>query len=105
MSLGAGSRIGQYEITRRLGAGGMGEVYAALDHSLNRQVAVKVLPEAVASDPDRIARFSREAHTLALLNHPHIAHVYGFEEGGGITALVMELVDGLNLPIRIAARR
>ena len=80
----------------------MGEVYRALDTKLNRQVAIKVLLPAVADDPDRLARFSREAHVLALLNHPHIAQIHGLEDGGGVRALVMELVEGPTLADRIA---
>ena len=80
MSLTTGTRIGPYEVTSALGAGGMGEVYRARDTKLNRDVALKVLLPAVANDPDRLARFSREAQVLASLNHPNIAHIYGFEE-------------------------
>jgi Tol biopolymer transport system component/tRNA A-37 threonylcarbamoyl transferase component Bud32 len=97
MSLAPGTRVGPYAIAAPLGAGGMGEVYAARDRSLNRNVAIKILPAAFATDPDRLARFTREAHTLAQLNHPHIAHVYGFEDSGGVKALVMELVEGPTL--------
>jgi serine/threonine protein kinase/Tol biopolymer transport system component len=102
MSLAAGTRIGVYEIVSALGAGGMGEVYRARDTKLNRDVAIKVLLPAVANDPDRLARFSREAQVLASLNHPNIAHVHGLEESGGVTALVMELVEGEDLSQRIA---
>ena len=91
MSLTPGTRLGSYEIAGRIGAGGMGEVYRARDTKLNRDVAIKVLPDLFALDPDRLARFEREAQTLAALNHPHIAQIYGIEGGG---ALVMELVDG-----------
>ena len=80
MPLGVGSRIGPYEIVGALGAGGMGEVYRARDTRLERDVAIKVLPEAFAADPDRLARFEREAQILASLNHPHIAQIYGLEE-------------------------
>ena len=80
----------------------MGEVYRATDTNLARQVAVKVLPASVAADPDRLARFDREAKTLAALNHPHIAAIYGLERAGGTTALVMELVEGPTLADRIA---
>src|SRR5688572_13970243 len=93
MSLPSGSRLGPYEILSPLGAGGMGEVYRARDTKLNRDVAIKVLPEAFATDADRLARFTREAQVLASLNHPNIAHVYGIEE----RALVMELVEGEDL--------
>src|SRR5277367_6685131 len=85
-----GTRLGPYEILAPLGAGGMGEVYRAKDTKLDREVAVKVLPEAVSRDPERLARFEREAKMLAALNHPNIAHIYGIEDG----ALVMELVPG-----------
>jgi len=79
MSLAAGTRLGPYEISTLLGAGGMGEVYRARDTKLNRDVALKILPDAFASDPDRLARFTREAQTLASLNHPNIAHIYGLD--------------------------
>jgi eukaryotic-like serine/threonine-protein kinase len=95
-----GSRLGPYEILSALGAGGMGEVYRARDTKLNRDVAIKVLPELVASDPDRLARFEREAQTLAALNHPNIAQVHGVIEGPA--ALVMELVEGEDLAARRA---
>ena len=80
----------------------MGEVYRATDTTLGRQVAIKILPDAFGSDPERLARFEREAKTLASLNHPHIAAIYGLEESGGMTALVMELVEGEDLSQRIA---
>ena len=83
-----------YEVTAQIGAGGMGEVYRATDSNLKRSVAIKVLPAAVAGDPDRLARFQREAEVLAALNHPNIAAIYGFERSSDLTALVMELVDG-----------
>ena len=102
MALSPGSRLGPYEISAQIGAGGMGEVYRATDTNLARQVAIKVLPEAVAADPDRLARFDREARTLAALNHPNIAAIYGLERSGGTTALVMELIDGPTLADRIA---
>jgi serine/threonine-protein kinase len=92
-----GRRIGSYSILSRLGAGGMGEVYRARDPKLERDVAIKVLPSSLAADPTRRARLSREARLLATLNHPHIAAVYGLEESAGITALVMELVEGATL--------
>jgi len=101
MSLVAGSRLGPYEILSPLGAGGMGEVYKAHDRKLNRDVALKILPDAFASDPDRLARFTREAQTLAALHHPNIAHIHGLEESGGVRALVMELVDGEDLAQRL----
>jgi eukaryotic-like serine/threonine-protein kinase len=94
MALAAGSRLGVYEIVAPLGAGGMGEVYRAHDTKLGRDVALKILPEPLASDPDRIARFEREARVLASLNHPHIAVLHGFEQSGPHHFLVMELVEG-----------
>ena len=102
MALAPGIRLGVYEVTAQIGAGGMGEVYRARDTRLDRDVAVKVLPDLSASDPDRLARFEREARTLALLNHPHIAQIYGVEDAGGATALIMELVDGEDLAQWIA---
>src|SRR6202022_4892540 len=90
MPLSVGDRLGPYEIVAPIGAGGMGEVYRARDTKLKRNVAVKVLPDAFARDPDRMARFQREAEVLASLNHPNIAHIYGVED----RALVMELVEG-----------
>ena len=102
MALTPGARLGPYEISAQIGAGGMGEVYRARDTNLDRHVAIKILPEAVAQDPERLARFEREAKTLASLNHPHIAHVYGLEKADGVRALVMELVDGDTLAERIA---
>ena len=103
MSLTAGSRLGPYEILAPLGAGGMGEVYRARDTRLNRDVALKVLPEIFAKDAERMVRFEREAQVLASLNHPNIAALYGLEESGGIRALVMELVEGPTLSERISA--
>ncbi|HET9704815.1 MAG TPA: protein kinase [Vicinamibacterales bacterium] len=102
MTFAPGSRIGSYEILSVLGEGGMGRVYRARDSKLQRHVAIKVLPEGLATDPDRIARFEREARTLAALNHPHIAQIYGTEQSGDTHALVMELVDGEDLSARIA---
>jgi serine/threonine protein kinase len=102
MPLTPGTRLGSYEIVGPLGAGGMGEVYRARDTKLARDVALKILPEAFAADPERLARFEREARTLASLNHPHIAHIYGFEQSGPTSALVMELVEGEDLAQRIA---
>jgi serine/threonine protein kinase len=93
MSLAPGTRLGPYEILSPLGAGGMGEVYRARDSKLKREVALKVLPNVFASDPERMARFQREAELLAALNHPHIAAIYGLEG----SALVMELVEAENL--------
>ena len=102
MSLALGTRLGPYEITGQVGAGGMGEVFRARDTKLNRDVAIKVLPDSFASDSERLARFNREAQTLAALNHPHIAQIYGLEESAGVRALVMELVEGEDLSQRIA---
>src|SRR6202047_1162135 len=102
MPLIPGTRVGPYEILSALGAGGMGEVYRARDTKLNRDVAIKVLLPAVANDPDRLARFSREAQVLASLNHPNIAHIHGLEDADGTRALVMELVEGPTLADRIA---
>jgi serine/threonine protein kinase len=93
MSLQSGARLGPYEILAELGRGGMGEVYRARDTTLDRDVALKILPESFASDPDRLMRFEREAKTLASLNHPNIAAIYGITE----RALVMELVEGRDL--------
>ena len=103
MSLSPGTRLGPYEILSPLGAGGMGEVYRARDAKLNRDVAIKVLPEAVAEDAERLARFQREAQVLASLNHPHIAAIYGLEKAGNFEALVLELVEGETLAERIGA--
>jgi serine/threonine protein kinase len=89
-----GSRLGPYEIAAQIGQGGMGEVYRALDTNLGRQVAIKILPDTFAHDRERLARCEREAKALASLNHPNIAHIYGFEKANGVPALIMELVDG-----------
>ncbi len=102
MPLAPGVRFGVYEITAPIGAGGMGQVWRAIDTTLGRQVAIKVLPDAFATDPERVMRFEREAKTLAALNHPHIAAIYGFETAGGTHGLVMELVEGEDLSRRIA---
>ena len=102
MALTPGTRIGVYDITAPIGEGGMGQVYRARDSKLDRDVAIKILPEAFAHDADRLARFQREAKTLAALNHSNIAHIHGLEESGGVTALVMELVEGEDLSQRIA---
>ena len=96
--------IAHYEILDKLGAGGMGEVYRATDTKLGRAVAIKVLPEQFARDPERMARFRREAQVLASLNHPNIASIYGLEESGGTRALVMELVEGPTLSRAHCAR-
>jgi eukaryotic-like serine/threonine-protein kinase len=102
LALAPGARLGVYEITAPIGEGGMGQVYQARDTKLNRDVALKVLPDSLAHDPERLARFTREAQTLASLNHPNIAHVHGLEESGGVRALVMELVEGEDLSQRTA---
>ena len=101
MPLVPGTRVGFYEVTGTLGAGGMGEVYRARDTKLNRDVALKVLPQSVATDPERVARFAREAQVLASLNHPNIAHIYGVEDSSGQPALALELVPGPTLADRI----
>ena len=101
MPLAPGARLGPYEILSPIGAGGMGEVYRARDSKLNRDVAIKVLPELFTADPDRLARFRREAQVLASLNHPNIGHIYGFEDSGATHALVLELVEGPTLADRI----
>ena len=109
MTLSVGTTLGSYEIGPPLGAGGMGEVYRARDTRLNREVAIKVLPEAFLTDHERLARFQREAQVLASLNHPNIAVIYGLERSNENTAelkhlaLVMELVEGPTLADRIAA--
>jgi Tol biopolymer transport system component len=103
MSMSPGTRLGPYEIVEPIGAGGMGEVYRARDARLNRDVALKILPEAFATDTDRLARFRREAQVLASLNHPNIGHIYGFEDSGTTHALVLELIEGPTLADRIAA--
>ncbi len=102
LTLTPGARLGPYEVVALLGVGGMGEVYRARDAKLNRDVALKVLPESLAGDPDRLARFRREAQVLAALNHPNIGHIYGFEDSGATHALVLELVEGPTLADRIA---
>jgi serine/threonine protein kinase/Tol biopolymer transport system component len=102
MSLPPGTRLGPYELTGQIGAGGMGEVYRAHDTNLRRDVAVKVLPASVSADAERLARFRREAQVLATLNHPNIAAIYGIEESGTAPALVMELVEGEDLSTAIA---
>ena len=104
MGLPPGARLGVYDIIAPIGEGGMGQVYRATDRTLGRQVAIKILPDAFAEDPQSLARFEREAKTLAALNHPHIAAIYGFEKSAGAYALVMELVEGEDLSQRIAGR-
>jgi serine/threonine protein kinase len=103
VALSTGTRLGPYEVTAQIGAGGMGEVYQARDTKLDRSVAIKILPASFVHDPDRLARFEREAKLLAALNHPNIAIVHGFEEAHGVRALVMELVEGPTLAERIAS--
>jgi len=102
MSLAPGTKLGPYEIVSPLGAGGMGEVYRAHDSLLGRDVAIKVLPREFVVDPDRLARFRREARLLASLNHPNIATIHGLEDSGGSYRLVMELVPGQTLGERLA---
>jgi serine/threonine protein kinase len=102
MPLAPGTRLGPYEVVAPLGAGGMGEVYRAHDSSLKRDVALKVLPDAFAADPERLAWFEREAHVLAALNHPYIAAIHGLAHDGPNRALVLELVEGATLADRIA---
>ena len=105
MSLQSGDRLGPYDIVHPLGAGGMGEVYRARDSRLKRDVALKVLPDRHRFDARRVARLEREAQALAAVNHPNIATLYGIEEGHGLQALVMELVDGDTLADHIAVAR
>ena len=101
MGLSAGTRLGPYEIQSPLGVGGMGEVYRARDTKLGRDVAIKILPEVFTSDPERLARFEREARMLAALNHPHIGAIYGVEDAVSVHALVLELVEGDTLGERL----
>src|ERR1700680_608716 len=101
MPLSAGTKLGTYEVLSAIGAGGMGEVYRAHDSNLRRDVAIKVLPEAFARDPERLARFRREAQLLASLNHTNIATIHGLEDSNGTSYLVMELVPGETLAQRI----
>jgi serine/threonine protein kinase len=102
VAIGVGSRVGPYEVTALIGEGGMGKVWRAHYAALKRDDALKVLPDAFASDPERLPRFRREAQVLASLNHPNIAHVHGLEQADGVQALVMELVEGPTLADRIA---
>jgi Tol biopolymer transport system component len=102
LALTPGTRLGAYEVTAQIGEGGMGQVYRATDTRLKRQVAIKILPPSLAANTDRLARFQREAEVLASLNHPNIAGIYGLEESGGMTAFVMELVEGDDLSQRLA---
>src|SRR4051812_28249880 len=101
MPLNPGTRLGVYDVVSLLGAGGMGEVYRARDAKLHRDVAIKILPESFVADPERVARFEREAQLLAALNHPHIASIYGLEHTGTAQFLVMELVQGETLADRL----
>jgi serine/threonine-protein kinase len=105
MALSPDDRLGPYEIGALLGAGGMGEVYRARDTKLGRDVAIKILPEAFVSDPERVARFEREAQLLAALNHPHIAQIYGLEQSDATRFLVLELVDGESLAQKLEGLR
>ena len=98
-----GQAVGPYQVVAKLGEGGMGEVYRARDAKLNRDVALKILPDALAGDPDRLARFGREAQVLASLNHPNIAAIYGLEDSTSTRALVLELVEGPTLADRLSA--
>ncbi len=104
MAFSAGKRLGPHEILGLLGAGGMGEVYRARDTKLGRLVAIKILPHEFTNDPERLARFEREARILASLNHPHIAAIFNFQEGEGVCALVLELVEGKTLEEKLSAR-
>ena len=101
MALEVGSKLGHYDVTALIGEGGMGEVYRVRDTKLDRDVTLKVLPEAFMSDPDRLARFEREAKVLASLNHPNIAAIYGLEETDDTQAFMLELVEGPTLADRI----
>ena len=103
MALTPGTRLGVYEITALIGEGSMGQVYRATDTKLKRQVAIKILPPLLATDPDRMARFQREAEVLASLNHSNIGAIYGLEDTDGVKALILELVEGPTLADRIAA--
>src|SRR5215831_16867572 len=105
MPFAAGAHFGVYEILSPLGAGGMGEVYRARDTKLGRDVALKILPTSFTNDPERVARFRREAQVLASLNHPHIGQIYGLDDSGGPQFLVLELVDGESVDKRIARGR
>ena len=101
MPLSPGVRVGGYDVIALIGAGGMGQVWRAHDSTLNRDLALKVLPDSLAGDPERLARLNREAQSLAQLNHPNIAHIYGIEESNGVRAIVMEFVDGEDLAERL----
>src|SRR5258707_3257943 len=101
MSLAAGTKLGRYEIRSKIGEGGMGEVYLALDTKLDRKVALKILPAEVASHQDRMRRFTQEAKAAAALNHPHIAHIYEIGEDDGVNFIAMELIEGVTLRQKI----
>ena len=103
MSITPGTRLGPYEVISPLGEGGMGVVYRARDTQLQRQVALKLLPDHFANDSDRLSRFQREAQVLASLNHPNIAQIYGLEKAGAVSCIVMELVEGETLAERLSA--
>src|SRR5262245_2901296 len=105
MPLTLGARLGHYTIERSLGAGGMGEVYRARDTRLNRDVAIKSLPDLFADDPERITRFEREARVLAALNHPNIAGIHGLEQLGETRFLILEFIDGQSLAERLTTGR
>jgi eukaryotic-like serine/threonine-protein kinase len=105
LALDIGTRIGPYEILQFSGAGGMGQIYRARDTRLNRDVAVKILPDSLLHDHDPLARFRREAHVLASLNHPNITTIHGLEESDGVRALVMEFVEGRTLAEIIAGHQ
>ena len=102
MGLQPGQTLGSYRLTEKIGEGGMGVVWKALDPSLNREVAIKTLPEAFTADPERLARFEREARLLASLNHPHIASVFGFHAEGDLRYLALEYLAGEDLSLRLA---
>ena len=103
MTLAPGTRLGSYDIVSALGSGGMGEVYRAHDARLGRDVALKILPDSMARDPDALARFEREARAVAALNHPHIVTIYSTEEHAGVRFLTMEVVEGQTLDRLIPA--
>src|SRR5215813_9086279 len=105
MALGAGTRLGHYEIRSQLGAGGMGEVYLAEDTRLHRKIALKVLPTDLASNRDRMRRFEQEATATAALNHPNIAHIYEIGEHDGTNFIAMEFIDGQTLGVIIHERQ
>ena len=102
MALEVGARLGHYQVTALIGEGGMGQVYQATDTTLDRNVALKVLPDAFTADPDRLARFELEAKVLASLNHPNIGAIYGLEQSGDTRLFVLELIEGPTLADRIA---